>query len=93
MNPYKNKRERIRKWKAFTTKTIYETPTVLSVAHLFQEQGVKKKDALHLACAIEGRCDYFLTTDDKLLNKRQDITQLQVMSPVEFVTHILEGTA
>ena len=26
--------------------------------------GVKSKDALHISCAIEAACDYFITTDD-----------------------------
>ncbi|GHV22705.1 hypothetical protein FACS189494_09900 [Spirochaetia bacterium] len=30
---------------------------------------LKRKDALHIACAIEAGCDYFLTTDGKILNK------------------------
>ncbi|RLC13569.1 MAG: PIN domain protein [Deltaproteobacteria bacterium] len=90
MNPYKNKRERIQKWKIFASNVVCETPTILSCGHTFQEQGVKKKDSLHLACAIEGQCDYFLTTDDKLLKKRQDITEVHIISPVEFVTTILE---
>lgn len=90
MNPYKNKRERIQKWKTFAVNIVYETPAILSLGHAFQGQGIKKKDALHLACAIEGHCDCFLTTDDKLLNKRPDITRIQVISPVEFVMTVLE---
>ncbi|MCP4401368.1 MAG: PIN domain-containing protein [bacterium] len=87
LNPYKNKRTRIQKWKALAIDVVYESPTVLSAAHTFQAHGIKKKDALHLACAIEGHCDYFLTTDDKLLKKQQLITPIQVMSPVDFVTN------
>jgi len=26
--------------------------------------GIKEFDALHIACAIEAECDYFITTDD-----------------------------
>jgi predicted nucleic acid-binding protein len=91
MNPYKNKRIRIQQWKALAANIVYESPTVLSAAHTFQADGIKKKDALHLACAVEGHCDYFLTTDDKLLKKRQTITPIQVMSPVDFVTEVLEA--
>ena len=33
--------------------------------------GIKAKDACHVACAISASCDYFLTTDDRLLiNKK-----------------------
>ncbi len=90
MNPYKNKRERIQKWKAFASHTVYATPAIVSLGYTFQEHGIKKKDALHLACAIEGQCEYFLTTDKKVLNKRQEIRHIQIINPVEFVTTILE---
>jgi len=29
---------------------------------------IKANDAIHLACAIESKCDYFITTDDGILN-------------------------
>jgi len=29
--------------------------------------GIKPRDALHIACAAEGSCDYFITTDKPLL--------------------------
>jgi predicted nucleic acid-binding protein len=33
------------------------------------EIGLKAKDALHIACAIEGKANYYLTTDDEILKK------------------------
>ena len=33
-------------------------------ANEIMKYGVKSKDALHLSCAIEAACDYFITTDD-----------------------------
>ena len=45
--------------------------------------GLKNKDALHIACAIEGGCAYFLTTDKGILNKQ--ISGITVMNPVDFV--------
>ncbi|MCD4693261.1 MAG: hypothetical protein K8R79_10125 [Calditrichales bacterium] len=31
------------------------------------KKGLKSKDALHVSCAIEADCEYFITTDDKLI--------------------------
>jgi len=45
--------------------------------------GLKAKDALHVASAIEGKAQYFLTTDDKILNKL--FTEIKVIDPIEFV--------
>ena len=46
--------------------------------------GVKPKDALHLACAIEAACDYFITTDDGILKKYRT-GEIKVCSPIEFI--------
>jgi len=46
--------------------------------------GVKAKDALHISCAIEAKCDYFITTDDGIL-KKYKTGDIKVCSPVEFI--------
>ena len=45
---------------------------------------VKAKDALHISCAIEAECDYFITTDDGILRKYKE-GDIKVCSPVEFI--------
>lgn len=50
--------------------------------------GVKEIDAAHIACAIIGGCDYFLTTDDRVLKYRDD--RIKIINPVDFVK-ILEA--
>jgi predicted nucleic acid-binding protein len=91
MNPYTNKRERIASWKRLAVQTARETPEIIATATTFQAHGAHKKDAIHLACAVALHCDYFITTDRSLLNKRRYFRPLQVMNPVEFVTDVLEG--
>lgn len=90
MNPYKNKRDQIQAWKDVATKTTYETKTILLTANTLQKKGLKKKDSLHIACAVEMGCKYFITTDDKILKKRQDIENIHVMNPIEFVSTLEE---
>jgi predicted nucleic acid-binding protein len=48
--------------------------------------GVKAKDALHISCAIEAVCDYFITTDDEIL-KKYTVGDIKVCSPVEFINY------
>ena len=50
--------------------------------------GIKHKDACHVACAIYTGCDYFLTTDDRLLKYKTD--EISIMSPIEFINE-MEG--
>lgn len=51
---------------------------------------IRGKDAFHIACAIKAGCDYFLTTDDKLIKKTRDIGHLVVINPVHFVEFMEE---
>ena len=53
--------------------------------------GVKAKDALHIACAIEGKAEYLLTTDDMLLNKLVGFKELVVINPVNFIPILEEA--
>ena len=53
-------------------------------AHDIMKFGVKSKDALHISCAIEAKCDYFITTDDGILKKYKN-GEISVCSPIEFI--------
>jgi predicted nucleic acid-binding protein len=44
--------------------------------------GIKKKDAVHLACAIYAKCDCSITTDKRVLKYKTD--KIQISNPVEF---------
>lgn len=56
---------------------------VAGIAETIMGTGVKEKDALHVACAILAGCDYFITTDDRLLKYQPE--RLFLVSPYEFV--------
>ena len=45
--------------------------------------GVKHKDAIHFACAIISLCDYFITTDKRLLKYKTD--KLKIVNPIDFI--------
>jgi predicted nucleic acid-binding protein len=53
-------------------------------ANEIMKYGVKAKDALHISCAIEAKCDFFITTDDGILKKYKN-GNIKVCSPVEFI--------
>ena len=45
--------------------------------------GVKEKDAYHVASAIVGGCDFFITTDDRVLKYKSDA--IAIVNPTEFI--------
>jgi predicted nucleic acid-binding protein len=84
-NPYSNRKNAIKRWKGFACLDIEETSTVLERANKLRQMGLKAKDALHVASAIEGKAQYFLTTDDKILKKLLSFKEIKVIDPITFV--------
>ena len=56
------------------------------VAIEIQQTGMKSADAIHVACAILAKCDFFITTDDRLLKYKSDL--ISIVDPVEFIRKI-----
>lgn len=52
------------------------------------QTGVKFKDACHVASAIYAKCDYFVSTDIRLLKFATE--EIKMVTPIEFVTE-MEG--
>ena len=52
-------------------------------AEEIMKTGVKMKDAYHIACAIYAKCNYFLTTDDRLLKYASE--EIQMLNPIDFI--------
>lgn len=44
---------------------------------------IKEKDAYHVACAIKAECNYFVTTDDRLLKFQSE--KIKLVTPGEFI--------
>ncbi|MCD8332478.1 MAG: hypothetical protein LUB63_08170 [Oscillospiraceae bacterium] len=53
---------------------------------VIMKSGVKAKDAHHVACVIFASCDYFLTTDKRLLQFKTN--EIQLLNPVDFIERL-----
>ena len=84
-NPFLDRRERTRQWRRYAKADCVENPTVKSMAESLRQKGLRKIDALHVACAIHAGCDYFVTTDDGILNKSDTISDITVDDPIGFI--------
>ena len=61
---------------------------VSKMAKDIMKTGVNTKDAHHVACAILASCDYFLTTDKRLLKYVTD--EIKIMNPIDFIEELEE---
>ena len=55
---------------------------VITVSKEIMETGIKYKDSVHLACSIIAGCDYFITTDKRVINYKTD--KIKILNPIEF---------
>ncbi len=62
---------------------------VEKLAETIKEAGIKPADAIHTACAILLHCDFFLTTDDRLLKYKSD--QIEMIDPIGLIKRIGGG--
>jgi predicted nucleic acid-binding protein len=73
-------------WKAIATQYIGATRNILDDGKKIQlASGIRDKDALHLASAVAGRCDYFITTDDIIITKAAKLTAIKAVDPMDFL--------
>lgn len=84
-NPYEFRQMVIQKWKKKAKIHIGENKQVIKQAEDLTECALKAKDALHIACAIEAECEYFITTDDTILNKNSKIKSIEIVNPVDML--------
>ncbi len=88
-NPYEEKKLAIAPWKEIALECVLEeNEEILKFAEMLLLKGIKTFDALHIACAVYAGCDYYLTTDKKLLNT--PISEIKVVSPIIFVNEMEE---
>jgi len=88
-NPFRERREQIAKWRAYSTIDIEEDDEIIKVASMIHQRGIKNIDSMHIACAIKAKADYFLTTDDGVLKKAILIQDIQITGPIGFIKEVL----
>lgn len=88
-NPYEEKRLAIAPWKTIASSQFTEeTESILLFAEKLASKGIKNYDALHISCAVAAHCEYYLTTDKKLLNT--PIPEIKIVSPIVFLNEVEE---
>lgn len=84
-NPYEERKNNIKDWKKHAIHVQEETELIVKRAGKYVKIGLKSKDALHVSCAVEAECNFFITTDDKIIKKMSDPEKIQVINPLNFI--------
>ena len=85
-NPYKERRNAIYDWKKQACIFCVENDKIVKFAETLYNKGIKVKDALHIACAVEANADFFITTDKKLINTV--IPEIRVINPLMVIDEL-----
>ena len=82
-NPYADRKKQIYLWENEAATKIIFRLEIQQHAETLMSLGIKKKDALHIACALAAKADYMITTDKKLLSKA--VNGITILNPMDFV--------
>ena len=88
-NPHFQRKENIASWKYFSNDMAEESESILLCAENYKREGIRPKDALHIACAVDAASDFFITTDRGILKK--SFTEIFVCNPIEFISLFKES--
>jgi predicted nucleic acid-binding protein len=84
-NPHIEKRKLVSDWKDRAIIDIDAAPELVQKAAVLEARGLDQYDALHIACAVAAKCDYFITTDKDILKKNSDCEGVRIVNPIEYV--------
>ena len=86
-NPFENRKLRIGKWRDVAKHNCnMSNDYIEKKAEQLQAVGLRKKDAVHLSCAIHSNCDYFITTDMGIL--KRNLKEITIVDPLEFIRRL-----
>lgn len=93
-NPFINRRDYIKSLSELCNNEIGPCEDIRNIARdIMENSNVKSKDALHLACAVYKRVNYFITCDDKFIktiSKNKDtlaniLGKTKLFNPIDFL--------
>lgn len=87
-NPSAERKESILEWKKLSKTNVLESYNILKIANKLLDIGIGVKDSLHIACAIDVKCDFFITTDKRIIKKSNQIEKIKIMNPINFIQFI-----
>jgi len=87
-NPNIENKKSIQLWEDIAKFKCKSSDNILKQGQKFVQKGIRTNDALHIACAVESICEYFITTDLGLINK--EINEIKIINPIDFIRKMEE---
>jgi len=87
-NPNIENKNSIQMWKTLAKFKCKSSDNILKLGNKIEQKRIRANDALHIACAVESQCDYFITTDVGLVNK--EIENIKIINPIDFIRKMEE---
>ncbi|MEW6739711.1 MAG: PIN domain-containing protein [Nitrospirota bacterium] len=89
LNPYADVKQEIEMAASLAFKNITPDETILNAAKELESRGIKPRDSIHLACALKGKAEYFLTCDDKLTKRAYSLNMnIKIINPLRFIEYM-----
>jgi len=85
-NLFEGKKNAIAQWENLSSYFVEKSEEISITAKEIMLSGIKTADAAHVACAISGKCNYFITVDKRLLKYSDE--RIVICNPIEFINHI-----
>jgi len=85
-NPFEERKVKILEWKLLAVENVKMDDFILDKAKNLLNLGLRQKDASHIACAISGKTDSFVTTDKKIVNKQ--VQGIELINPIDLVRRL-----
>jgi predicted nucleic acid-binding protein len=82
-NPNEENKKSIQQWARIAHYFCKSSDNILARGKEIEKYAIRPKDALHISCAMESQCNYFITTDRGLTNKTID--GITILNPIDFV--------
>lgn len=87
-NPFNERRHAIMQWRRLAKVNVLVSAEIITLAKTLENHGVGRFDALHVACAMVGHADVFISTDDRLIKKMRKMKTLLTMLPGEAIAFV-----
>ena len=85
-NIFNAKKMAISQWENISSSFVEKSEEVRLMAKEIMTSGISAADAVHIACAISGNCDFFITVDKRLLTYHDK--RIVICNPIEFINHV-----